>query len=385
MHLPKYHDRSIVNLMSAILKSYGHNSTYEPLRNLNVDSLRRSTNLILFVIDGLGYEFFTKHVKNGVLAKLPCEKITSVFPSTTATAITTFATGLAPQQHAITGWFMYLKELGSVVKILPFAPRHGYSAQGFSGNDMRPVLGCEPISSQLQVDSYFLFPHFLHGSAYTMATSTGAQMIAFDSLSDCLSKIAETVKSNSRKKFVYAYWPELDTICHSYGTRSPEASNHFTEMEKKIDKFIPAIKGSHTTILITSDHGLIDTNEKDFINLNLHPELAATLTLPLCGEPRVAYCYVRPSRVRKFRDYVSTKLSPYCTLHRSQELISKAFFGLQEPSEKLFDRVGDYVLIMKDNYVVKDFIMGETAHILKANHGGVSKDEMHVPLITISC
>ena len=66
-------------------------------------------------------------------------------------------------------------------------------------------------------------------------------------------------------------------------------------------------------------------------------------------------------------------------------MIRKNFFGLQEPNEKLFDRVGDYILIMKEKHVIKDFIMGETAHILKANHGGVSGEEMYVPLIDISC
>ncbi|UCD05466.1 MAG: alkaline phosphatase family protein [candidate division WOR-3 bacterium] len=385
MYLPEYRDHSIVNLMSAILKAYGNNSIYKPLRNLDVDALRRSTNLVLLVIDGLGHEFFIQHVKKGILARLPCEKITSVFPPTTATAVTTFATGLAPQQHAITGWFMYLKELGSVVKILPFVPRHGCSAQGFTGDYMQRILGCEPISSKLNVGSYFLYPHFLHGSAYRIATSRGAETIAYESLSDCLSKIAEVVKSNRRKKFMYAYWSELDTICHSYGTRSPEAIKHFMELEQNINKLIRELRNSNTTVLITSDHGLIDTDAEDFINLNLHPELAATLTLPLCGEPRVAYCYVRPSRIRRFREYVSAKLSPYCTLYRSQDLIKKNFFGLQEPNEKLLDRVGDYILIMKGNYVVKDFIMGETTHILKANHGGVSKEEMYVPLVEITC
>jgi predicted AlkP superfamily pyrophosphatase or phosphodiesterase len=385
MHLPDYKEGSIVNLMSAVLEAHDVSSVYRPLKNLDIKTMKRSTNIILFVIDGLGYEFFTQHVKKGILTKIHCEKITSVFPPTTATAITTFATGLAPQQHAITGWFMHLKELGSVVKILPFVPRHGYGAQGFAGNHMQRILGCEPISSKLHVGSYFLYPHFLHGSAYRMATSRGAETIAFESLSDCLNKIVEIVKSNRRKKFVYAYWPELDTICHSYGTRSPEARKHFMELEQNIEKLIRELKDSSTTMLITSDHGLIDTKEEDYINLNLHPELAATLTLPLCGEPRVAYCYVHPSRVRRFREYVSTNLSSYCTLHRSQELIRKNFFGLYRPNEKLFDRVGDYVLIMKEKFIIKDFITGETEHFLKANHGGVSNEEMYVPLITISC
>ncbi|MDH4209940.1 MAG: alkaline phosphatase family protein [candidate division WOR-3 bacterium] len=371
--------------MSSILKAYGEDPTYRPLKNLDVEALKRSTNIILFVIDGLGYEFLMQHGKNSVLNKYPKQKVTSVFPSTTATAITTFATGLAPQQHAITGWFMHLKEMGSVVKILPFTPRQSDRAPGFTDTSMQSILECDPVSSMIRADNFFFFPHYLHGSAYTRATSRGAEMIAYDSLSDCLANIAKTVKDNRRKKFLYVYWPELDTICHSFGVGSPEASTHFKELERNIDKLIRALKGSRTTMLVTSDHGLIDTEPEDFINLNEHPDLAATLTLPLCGEPRVAYCYVHPSRVRRFREYVSAKLSRFCTLHSSQGLVRKNFFGLHQPNAKLLDRVGDYVLIMKNKYIIKDFILGETEHFLKANHGGVSREEMHVPLINVSC
>ncbi len=385
MYLPEYKDNSIVNLMSSILLAYGENPTYKPLKNLDVETLRRSTNIILFVVDGLGHEFLMQHAENGTFSRFPREKITSVFPSTTATAITTFATGLAPQQHAITGWFMHLKEMGSVVKILPFTPRRNDHAPGFTDTSMHRILECDPISSMIRADNFFFSPHYLHGSAYTRATSRGAEMIAYDSLSDCLIKLAKTVQETSRKKFLYVYWPELDTICHSFGVGSPEASTHFKELERNIDELIRTLKGSRTMMLVTSDHGLIDTKKEDFINLNEHPDLAATLILPLCGEPRVAYCYVRPSRVRSFREYVSSELSPFCTLHSSQELIRNKFFGLYQPNAKLFDRVGDYVLIMKKKYIIKDFILGETEHFLKANHGGVSREEMYVPLINISC
>jgi hypothetical protein len=130
---------------------------------------------------------------------------------------------------------------------------------------------------------------------------------------------------------------------------------------------------------------LIDTETMDRISLEEHPEIAETLTIPLCGEPRVAYCYIHPAKVKQFRDYVSANLSDYCTMHTSRDLIRRHFFGLYEPNPRLFDRVGDYVLIMKGNYVLKDFVLGETAHFLKANHGGVSKEEMYVPLITFHC
>ena len=49
--------------------------------------------------------------------------MTSVFPSTTASAITTFMTGLAPAQHGLTGWHMHMDEIDQTLAILPLTPR----------------------------------------------------------------------------------------------------------------------------------------------------------------------------------------------------------------------------------------------------------------------
>ena len=64
---------------------------------------------------------------SALLSQLGGSADTAANPPTTSAAITTFATGLAPQQHAVTGWFMHLKELGAVSTILPVVqdpPRH---------------------------------------------------------------------------------------------------------------------------------------------------------------------------------------------------------------------------------------------------------------------
>ena len=56
---------------------------------------------------------------------------------------------------------------------------------------------------------------------------------------------------------------------------------------------------------------------------------------------------------------------------------------MYEPNSQLFNRIGDYILIMKENYVFRDELISETRHELIGNHGALSDDELFVPLIII--
>ena len=110
-----------------------------------------------------------------------------------------------------------------------------------------------------------------------------------------------------------------------------------------------------------------------------------TLVLPLSGERRVAYCYVCPNKVKQFEQYVKQKLRKECTLYKSEELVKRGYFGLGLENSKLLERIGDYTLIMKENYVIFDELLGEKRSFHIGNHGGISKEEMFVPLIVIKC
>jgi hypothetical protein len=96
---------------------------YAPLRDLDVAALGAARTLVLLVIDGLGYNHLVRHGAGGMLRHHLVGRLTSVFPSTTASAITTFLTGLVPQQHALTGWHLYFREVDRIVAPLPLQPR----------------------------------------------------------------------------------------------------------------------------------------------------------------------------------------------------------------------------------------------------------------------
>lgn len=382
MHLPNYKDGSIVNLMSSIRKSFGGKSLYRPLKDFD-DGKISDKNIVLLIIDGLGYEYLTRYGKNSFLYKSLQGKMTSVLPSTTAAAMTSFATGVAPQQHALTGWFMYLKEIGMVSTILPFITRAG--SLGLDGKiKYKDIYNQKSFFEGLKADSISLKHENYSESAYSLLASKAAKRLAFSKLNDFFKQIESVMEKRGKRKFMFAYWAKFDSICHHKGTNSREALKHFIQLDKKITALAKTLKDKNTAIIVIADHGLIDTlEEKKIIKLEDHPRLSETLAMPLCGEPRFAYCHVKPFKARQFENYVKTELKDFCEMHRSEDLIKKNYFGLYAPNEKLKDRVGDYVLIMKENYIMRDFVLGEDRHILLGNHGGVSKEEMFVPLIVI--
>ncbi|HZA28524.1 MAG TPA: hypothetical protein VE735_02825, partial [Gammaproteobacteria bacterium] len=68
----------------------------------------------------------------------------------------------------------------------------------------------------------------------------------------------------------------------------------------------------------------------------------------------------------------------------SEELIKGGYFGLGPPHPRLQERIGDYTLIMKDGYVIKDWLPGEERYRHIGVHGGMSAAEMYVPLIVVT-
>lgn len=384
MHLPDYERGSIVNLLSAIQSALGVDGCrYAPLPHLDPHELARARHIVLIVIDGLGYRCLLQHRANTLRQHLVA-RITSVFPSTTAAAITTFFTGTAPQQHALTGWFTYFKELGAVITPLPFKPRMTKGSSGEVGVQARHLFDHPSMFEKIQRRCYIVLPRHIVDSDYTLALSGGAARVGYKSLVECFKSITEILRTNGEPAYVYAYWPELDTTAHAYGIGSDRVAMLIEQLDSEFARFLKAVRNSGATVIVTADHGIIDSQPQELIRLEEHPQLAETLVLPLCGEPRVAFCYVHPHKTGAFERYVRARLSRYAWLMSSEDLIARGYFGLGEPHPRLLDRIGHYALVMKDRYVIKDWLLDEKRYVQVGVHGGVSEEEMYVPLILVN-
>jgi len=381
MVLPDYEKGSIVNLMSSLAVGLGSESPYKTLDIIDEKKLERSENVILLVLDGIGYEYLKEKGKDTVLYENLRGKITSVFPSSTASAIPTFFTGYAPRQHAVTGWYMFLKEVGVVSTILPFKPRFGDRSLRELGVDISSILSSRSLMSGIDRKTIDVTLGKLKDSAFNSFYAGDRK--GFSSLKGLFSILEKLVKSGDKKRYIKAYWNGFDSIAHEKGVNSISTAKKFLDMSLQLKELVESIKDTDTTLIITSDHGLIDSEEEKSIKLEEHQELKDCLTLPLCGDYRSVFCYVHPSETEEFEKYWEENLSDVSYLYRSEELIEENYFGLFETNPQLHHRIGDYTLIMKDNYIFHDTLTNEDEHFEIGNHGGISEKEMYVPLTMI--
>lgn len=386
MHLPDYHGGSIVNLMRSIERALDAKpcesaAAYPELNALPAHAISGARNIVLLVIDGLGYDYLGGAGAGGALQRHLTARLTSVFPSTTATAVSSFLTGVGPQQHALTGWHAWLRELGCVAATLRFRPRCGGEALSKAGIAPRSVYTSEPVFERLAVKSYVVSPANIIESDYNLAHCGLAERRPYQELSGLFANVAAIVRGGSERQFIHAYTYAFDESAHSFGSASPELHTKFREIDAAYSRFLGDIAGSDTLVVTVADHGFIDSPAPACIELDDHPELGQMLMLPLCGERRAAYCYVQPGQEAAFEHYVQTRLDHCAALYRSSDLIAQGWFGLGPANPRLAERIGHYTLVMKDDFTIKDWILGESRYLTKGVHGGVSAAEMHVPLI----
>jgi len=274
---------------------------------------------------------------------------------------------------------MFLKEIGVLAKILPFKSRYG--GQNFTNDfiQRKDIFTEKKIVNKIKSPAFIIYPsHIIDGKV----NKESKGLLSYKNLNGFFSQIKKSVKSSNKRKYIYAYWDKFDYLCHHNGCTNQKVSNHFWQLDKKISSLSRSLKGTNTALIVTADHGLIDTAEKSkIILLENHPKLIETLTMPLSGEPRVVYCYVHPHKTKEFENYIKDNLDYCCEVYKSIDLLNKGVFGLFEPNKNLIDRIGDYILVMKENYIIKDFLLTEKRECHIGNHGGTSKEEMYVPLI----
>lgn len=382
---PDYNGGSLLNLMSSIIRSRGGRSPHRPLRGLPAVALRPYSKVVLLLLDGLGakqLQQFTARGKGGkFLALHPWQKITTASPATTAAVVTTLATGASPAEHAILGWHLHLPDLGMDGTILPFVTRTD-TPIATDEFDLKKYLALPAHLATIRGRRVLISQGTIPKSRTSMAMPWWTERRSFENLAGMLRQLRAFAHSSGRA-YAYAYWPFYDTHCHEHGPEGRVPSWHLSELDTFLARVQKTLAGTGTLLLVTADHGHMQTHTA--LNLAEIPGFYDTLATLPSGDARMTQCFVRPARVKEFLRL--TRTAPLhgaaaCVSHA--EILRSGLLGPGKPHPTLPNRLGDYTLFAAPGHA---FLYPPALSIYKkvkrGNHGGLSIDELEVPLFVV--
>lgn len=374
---PDYCGNGLVNLIASIMQACGAPARHAPLAALPAARLVDARNVVLLIIDGLGDDYLMRKGAGGELARRRRGNLTSVFPSTTAAAITTSYTGLTPLEHGLTGWYTYFGQAGCVAAPLPFRSRGDDAPLRARGVRPEALFTAAPLFDSLAVRSIVVTDRAIVDSEYNVRHCGRAERRAYADLQGFVDQTEAAVKSGPERKFVYAYWPQYDALSHRFGSESAEALAQFSRIDEAFGVLLARLAGTDSVVLASADHGFIDVPPEEA--LELPTALAALLRYPLCGERRVAFCHVQSER--EFMARAADWLGERAEVLPSRALLERGWFGAGTPHPRFAERMGDVALLMRGRSAIKDWVFGEPRHLHIGNHGGAADSEMMIPLI----
>jgi hypothetical protein len=384
-YLPDYDGGSTVNLLASLINARGGVSPHRELDGLPARSIANSHAIFYIVLDGLGLAQLERHLRAGAgqrfFAKHPHRQLSTVFPATTAAAVTTFDTGASPAEHAILSWFLHLPDLGCVAAVLRTHSR----------------VGTDLVPADFDLRSYFAVPSFVetvqtHRALLSYGTIPDARFGVVGSIwedrrayneLDGLVAAVEAVASAPRPSLSYVYWPRYDGLCHEHGCQSAEVAAQFEELDDALARVIECLAHKNATVCVLADHGLVDVAREHCIDLAQVPGFMDCLAMAPSGDQRQMSCFVRPTKVDAFRRIFERELSHACICITGDELLEAGAFGPGKPHESLANRLGDYVLLCRDDYAMIHTPRGFEPLYMPGSHGGMSAAEILIPLYVV--
>lgn len=397
---PEYDGFSFYNAVHTILDLFGIQKRKEGL-SVSDFSNRKVKKVILFLVDGFGYDQYAKYRKTYDLFDAFDKKglsfpITSVFPSTTAASLTTLATGLTPQEHGLFEWNLYIPELDEIIQTLPFSPigrtaiPESLQEEGVSADIL---INTECVSEILHKKgiSFYVFSHYtIANSTYSSVASKGAIRITYNHLSDLITQLKKHLAQEKGSAFFYVYWGDIDSQGHRFGPQGNEYAIEsmlfFDALWKGFIKTIKKENAKNTLILLTADHGQVAVDprltqylNKDAVFMHFLKKSSKGKTIPPWGGPRDVFMSVRDTMKKKAYQYLVKTYGASVHILDVQKEIQKKLFGVGKPSNRFLKRCGDFLILPKGNGTIwYEHVKGELFD-LYGHHGGLSINEMLIP------
>lgn len=372
---PNY-EHCILNTITSILKYYNVETKYNGLLELDNQLKANYRNIVLVILDGMGHQILNNISPNNFFLKNLITKLTTVCPSTTTAAITTYYSGKPPIE---TGWIamsQYFKEYGRAIEMLRKTDSYTYEPLKDYNKDIYDLIKYTPIYKQIEeaspkVKAYEILPNFCEPHSKRSINA------------DDIETLCESIKSictNKDNNFILAYNNNPDTLLHKFGCSSNEVKKFILNAEKNIEKLCYELKNTNTLLIISSDHGHKDI-EKVYKIIDIE-EIQDCIIMPPSLESRVVTFWVKEDKKQKFEEYFENNLKNEFILFTKDQFLEKNLLGFGDKHKKIDDFLGNYIAISIGNSILKlGTEISKNIPEKKSTHCGFTRDEMEVPLI----
>ncbi len=346
----------------------------------------QSQHLVLVLADGFGMDLLEAMDHDSFAPHHLASELQTVFPSTTSAAVTSLATTEWPITHAILGWFLYLPEVDAVTTILPFVRRSDEASLTTLGVTPAQAFPVRPAISGMRSRPLSLIPEALAGSVYSAYLGDGTPVQGYRGLERAVDEAVRRVAEADEPTFTYLYWPTIDAVCHERGTRHPHTAAAVRRLDDELRRLSTTVPPG-TRVVVTADHGLLDTHESQKHWIEPSDALASCLSREPSGDTRVVYFSLRKGKETRFRDEFARRFEGRFILLCRDEALELELFGPGTPSFQTGQRLGDLVAISLGADIIRfDYLgVGRGGFTVPdvAHHSGLTHAEMRIPLIVI--
>jgi hypothetical protein len=412
---PDFAGRGLANVAPTIVRllapEAGDELELPPLdASVLPESMTRGVSTVLLVVaDGLGHLQLQREIAAGNAPNLgeliaraqsgddgvTYNPITSVFPTTTVAALGSVNSGVTPTAHGLLGYTVYLPEFDMVAEMIRWGPlnRRVSFADPEFGQAPERFFWAETTYARLQAAgitrTFAVNPIGFSGTALTRMLHQHARYAGYVATSSLGPIVARLLGESSDKTYVYAYWPTIDTISHLVGPRTPEHGAEVAAFDLQFGRLIRSL-GSRgdTLIMLTADHGHVDTEPEQAIQFSDHPELLEMLRVAPAGERRAVYLHAKAGATLEVAAYARERLRDVAPGVLRDDAVSLGLFGPGQLSERAAGRIGDVLLLPRRNLQLVapiDWADGTPPRppVFRGLHGGLTPEEAVVPLLAL--
>ena len=260
--------------------------------------------LVMVLVDGLGWQMLREcagHTPNLRRLLADSDYLHTCAPSTTAAALTTLATGVYPGAHAMVGYAVrdpllrgqlgagHVPKASDVFDLITFKnsshdPLTWQSVPTLIERaNAKAKAGCGP-----QLGAVSIGRSKFAGSGLSLAAWRGFKHIGVDALDQRPYQAYRAIKEGA--KLVYLYVGELDHAGHNHGWHSDKWLQALEALDAMVGQLFRRLPAG-TRIVLTADHGMVDTDRHHRIDLAKEKELAKDV-VAVAGESRFLQLYV---------------------------------------------------------------------------------------------